>query len=149
MQISAKSKYIRISPFKLRPTVDLLRGKSLAESLAYLQAHMNRRACPILKVLNSAYANAKNLHKDIDSAESLIVKTIKVDQGPMLKYFTPSAMGKAAPQKKRLSHISVILEKRAVEKKEEKVVAPKAKRTVKKVASKAKSATKIKKVQSN
>lgn len=141
MQISAKSKYIRISPYKLRPIADLIRGKSLAESLAYLRAHTTRRTSPVLKVLNSAFANAKNLHKDVDSAESLVVKTIKVDGGPMLKYFTPSAMGKASPQKKRLSHIYVMLEK--IDEKSNKKVETK-KVVAKKAATKTK-ATKNKK----
>ena len=106
----AKSKYIKISPWKLRPIVDSIRGWSLDKSLAYLNAHMTKRVKPILKTLNSAYANAKNLHKEIDSPEMLVVKRIFVDQGPVLKYFKPAAMGRAAVQRRRMSHISVELE---------------------------------------
>ena len=110
MQVSAKSKYIRVSPSKLRPIIDLIRGKSFAESQAYLRAHMMKKVRPILKVLNSAYANAKNLHADAASPDKLIVKQIFVDQGPVLKYYKPAAMGRAAVQRRRLSHITVVLE---------------------------------------
>ena len=109
--MKAECKYIRVSPYKLRPIADLVRGKSLAESLAYLQAHMTKRVKPLLKVLNSAYANAKDLHKDVDSPEMLTVKKIFVDQGPILRYYKPAAMGRAAVQRRRLSHVTVILEK--------------------------------------
>jgi len=112
MQVKAEGKYIRISPYKLRPIADVVRGKSLAESQAYLKAHMTKKVRSILKVLDSAYANARNLHKDIDSPEMLVVKKIFVDQGPVFKYYTPAAMGRAAVQRRRLSHITVILEKK-------------------------------------
>jgi large subunit ribosomal protein L22 len=112
MQVSAKSKYVRVSPYKLRPIVDVIRGKSVSQSLAYLKTHMTKRVRPIIKVIDSAYANAKNLHKDVDSPDLFVVKKIFVDQGPVLKYYTPAAMGRAAVQRKRLSHITVVLEKK-------------------------------------
>ncbi|MBU1007478.1 50S ribosomal protein L22 [Candidatus Dependentiae bacterium] len=112
MQVKAEGKYIRISPYKLRPIADVIRGKSLAESQAYLKAHMTKRVKPILKVLDSAYANAKNLHKEVDSPEMLMIKKIAVDQGPVLKYYKPAAMGRAAVQRRRLSHVTVVLEKK-------------------------------------
>jgi large subunit ribosomal protein L22 len=123
MQASAKTKYVRISPYKLRPIADVIRGKSLVESMAYLRAHMTKRARPILKTLGSAYANVRNLHKEFDSPETLVVKKIFVDQGPTLKYYTPAAMGRAAVQRRRLSHITVVLEGQGLpEKKEAKTV---------------------------
>ena len=109
MQISAKSKYVRVSPYKLRPIIDVIRGKSVLQALAYLKTHMTKRVRPIIKVIDSAYANAKN--RDVDSPDLLVVKTIFVDQGPVLKYYTPAAMGRASVQRKRLSHITVVLEK--------------------------------------
>ena len=110
MQFSAKSKYVRVSPYKLRPIVDVIRGKSVSESQAYLKTHMTKRVMPILKVLNSAYANAKNLQQDAGGPETFVIKKIFVDQGPVLKYYTPAAMGRAAMQRKRLSQITVVLE---------------------------------------
>ena len=121
----AKSKFVRVSPYKLRPLVDVIRGKSVAESQAYLRAHMTKRVKPILKALDSAYANAKNLNKETEGAgrslspETLIVKRIFVDQGPTIKYYKPAAMGRAAVQRKRLSHITVILDRQSLASKRE------------------------------
>lgn len=111
MQVSAKSKYVRVSPYKLRPIADVIRGKSLAQSQAYLKTHMTKRVEPILKVLNSAYANTQNVSENKVSPEELVVKKIFVDQGPVLRYYKPAAMGRAAVQRKRLSQITVVLEK--------------------------------------
>jgi len=108
--VIARSKYIKISPWKLRPIVDGIRGRSLGKSLALLNAHMTKRVKPIIKALNSAYANAKNKNKEIDSPDMLVIKKIFIDQGPVLKYFKPAAMGRASVQRRRLSHISVELE---------------------------------------
>lgn len=110
--MKAEGKYIRISPYKLRPIANLIRGKSLAESQAYLKAHMTKRVKPILKILDSAYANAKNLDKEAGPPEMFVVKKIAVDQGPVLRYYTPAAMGRAAVQRRRLSHVTVVLEKK-------------------------------------
>ena len=63
---------------------------------------------PVKKLLASAVANAKNL-KDVDATQ-LRVKEIRVDQGPMYRYFKPGAMGRANVQRKRFSHLSVVLE---------------------------------------
>lgn len=108
MQFGAKAKYLRYSPYKLRPLVDVLRGKNVKEALSWLATCSLKKAVPIKKVIESAAANAKNLHNlDVDA---LWVDKIFVDQGPMYRYFTPGAMGRANPRRKRLSHISVVLE---------------------------------------
>ena len=111
MQVQAKSKYVRISPHKLRPIIDVIRDKSLAQSKAYLKTHMTKRIMPIIKVLDSAYANAKNSNNEGIAPEDFVIKKIFVDEGPVFKYYIPAAMGRAAMQRKRLSHITVILEK--------------------------------------
>lgn len=111
MQVSAKSKYVRVSPYKLRPIVDVIRGKSLAQSQAYLKTHLTKRVGPIIKVLESAYANVQNVSESKIVPEELVVKKIFVDQGPVLRYYKPAAMGRAAVQRKRLSQITVVLEK--------------------------------------
>jgi large subunit ribosomal protein L22 len=67
-----------------------------------------QRVMPLKKVIESAVANAKN-GKNIEATE-LLIKDIRVDQGPIFRYFKPGAMGRANPQRKRLSHISVVLE---------------------------------------
>ncbi|MFA5075398.1 MAG: 50S ribosomal protein L22 [Candidatus Babeliales bacterium] len=110
--IKAKSKYIRISPYKLRPFVDVIRGYSVNRALAWLQNCEIRRVRPLIKTIFSAYSNGKNTQTDISSMEDLVIKDIRVDQGPIIRYFKPGAMGRANIQRKRLSHIQVELTKR-------------------------------------
>lgn len=110
MPFEAKAKYIRVSPYKLRPLVDELRGKNVRYALNWLSTlSLRNRVTPIKKVVESAAANAKNLENlEVDN---LVIKTICVDQGPSFKYHQPGAMGRSNPRTKRFSHISVILEK--------------------------------------
>ena len=109
MPFEAKSKYIRYSPYKLRPLVDELRGKNVQYALSWLATCPLRKVRPVKKLIESAAANAKNL-QNIE-ADALVIKKICVDQGPAYKYYQPGAMGRSNPRKKRLSHISVVLEK--------------------------------------
>ena len=110
MQARAKSINVRVSPYKLRPLVDAIRGKSFVESQAFLKTHMTQRVKPILKVLESACANAKNKQTASFDEKLLLIKEIYVDQGPVIKYFKPAAMGRASMQRRRLSSITVVLE---------------------------------------
>jgi large subunit ribosomal protein L22 len=108
MQFLAKARYVRYSPFKLRPLVDVVRGKNAQYALDWLMTCQLQRALPVRKIIASATANAKSL-KDVD-AKRLRIKDIRVDQGPTHRYFKPGAMGRANMQRKRLSHLSIILE---------------------------------------
>jgi large subunit ribosomal protein L22 len=104
----AIARYIRISPSKCRIALNLVRGKSYAEALAILENTHKAASLPIIKVLNSAAANAENnlnLSKD-----SLFVAEIKADPGPTFKRFRPVGRGRAHKILKRSSHITVILE---------------------------------------
>jgi large subunit ribosomal protein L22 len=112
MQGRAISKYVRISPTKLRPYVDVVRGYTVERALAWLKTCGTQRVIPIEKIISSAFANVKQFQADA-SMDSFFVKIIKVDAGPTRKYFKPGAMGRAQPQRKRTSHIEVILEKDA------------------------------------
>jgi len=103
----AKAFHVRMSPYKLRSLADVVRGKNVSYALHWLATHPVRRATPVRKVIESAAGNAKDLEGI--SPEQLIVKEIKVDEGPTVRYFRPGAMGRANVQKKRLSHISVIV----------------------------------------
>ena len=129
MLSKAKSKYLRISPYKLRPYIDVIRGNSVDKALAWLETCALKRVTPIKKTLFSAYSNAKNLNPEFGSMSDLIIKEIKIDQGPIIKYFKPGAQGRACPQRKRLSHLEIILDKKAEKtasvKKATKHVAPK------------------------
>ena len=104
----AVAKYIRISPTKVKIVVGLIRGKSVAEAKAILMATQRAASEPVLKVLNSAVANAENnleLSKD-----NLYVAEVYADQGPTLKRFQPRARGRAMQILKRSSHITIILD---------------------------------------
>ena len=105
----AKSKYIRISPYKLRPIVDVIRGQRVDKALAWLSTCSMKKVKPITKTVVSAFSNAKNLNAKQASMEGMFIKEIKIDQGPVIKYFKPAAMGRAAIQRKRLSHLEVVL----------------------------------------
>ena len=112
MQVKAKSRYVRVSPYKLRPLVDVVRGGTVEKAIAFLKTNANKRVRPILKLIESAYANAKNVDSSVTSAQEMNIKEIKVDQGPTVKYFKPAAMGRSSVQRKRLSHMEIILEKK-------------------------------------
>lgn len=113
MQFVAKAKFIRFSPYKLRPLADVIRGKNVRYALGWLATHQTKRVTPVKKVLESAVANAKYL-KEVN-IDNLTVKEVKVDQGPIVRYFKPGAMGRANVQRKRFSHISVVLEDKTKE----------------------------------
>ncbi len=108
MRFIAKARFVRISPYKLRTLASAIRGKGAIYALNVLKTAALRKAVPMQKMLESAIANAKD--RGNVSASQLIVKEIRVDQGPMFRYYKPGAQGRSMPQRKRLSHLSVILE---------------------------------------
>lgn len=110
MQAQAISKYIRISPYKLRPYADVIRGNTVGKAYAWLKTCANRRTEPLLKAVMSAAANAKSKGGDAVSVDDLRIAEVRVDQGPIIRYFKPGAMGRGVIQRKRLSHIKVIVE---------------------------------------
>lgn len=112
MQFKAIAKFIHYSPYKLRPIVDVIRGKNAQYALNWLSTYQSRRVKPIEKVLKSAVANALSLQNL--KPKELIIKDFRVDQGPMFKYFKPGAMGRAQIQRRKLSHLNVVLEHKEV-----------------------------------
>lgn len=108
MEARAVAKYIRVSPQKARLVVDLVRGKKIDDAKRILQFTRKYSAGIINKVLKSAIANAKQ-NPNIDES-ILYVKDIFVDQGPSLKRWRARAQGRAASIKKRMSHITIILD---------------------------------------
>ncbi|MBT3231063.1 50S ribosomal protein L22 [Candidatus Uhrbacteria bacterium] len=105
MQVQATAKYIHMSPRKVRLVADLVRGLGIDQAQKQLQFSQKLAAQPVLKVLNSAIANAKN--NNSINVESYKVASITVDEGPTIKRFRPRAHGKSAPIRKRTSHITV------------------------------------------
>ncbi|MBN2267045.1 MAG: 50S ribosomal protein L22 [Candidatus Babeliaceae bacterium] len=108
MRFLAKTKYIWYSPFKLRPLADVIRGKDATDALGWLTMYGTKRSIPLKKTLVSAMANAKDL-KNFEPKD-LLVKEVRIDQGPMRKYFKPAAMGRAMPQRRRQCHVVIVVE---------------------------------------
>ncbi len=107
MEARAISKYLRISPRKVRLNADLIRGKRVEDAINLLAHTPKAGARVVSKVVQSALANARQ-DKSID-VDTLFVKTIFVNQGPTLKRFRPKPMGRAGRIRKRTCHITVIL----------------------------------------
>jgi large subunit ribosomal protein L22 len=108
MTFVAKARNILYSPYKLRSLVNVIRGQRAQHAVAWLMTYKTRRTQPILKVLQSAIANARNKDQSVN-VEDLVVSTIMVDGGKIYRYFKPSAQGRAMPQRRRTCHISVEL----------------------------------------
>jgi large subunit ribosomal protein L22 len=108
MEIIARTRMIRISPRKVRIIGDLIKKKNINDAMGML-IYMPQKASYILKkLLDSAIANAR--HKKYVDIDNLYVKNVIVDGGPMLKRFLPRAMGRATKVRKRLSHITLVLD---------------------------------------
>ena len=108
MEAKALARQIRISPQKARLVADLVRGKSVESALTTLRFMPKKGARILRKVIESALANAsQNEAIDVDT---LYIKTIFIDGGPMLKRIRPRAQGRASRILKRSSHITVVLE---------------------------------------
>ncbi len=104
----ATARHIRMSPYKVRRALALIRGKSVNEAAAILEYANIVSAEPVKKVLLSAAANAEhNFHMD---RGDLVVSEAFADQGPTLKRMNPVSKGRAHSILKRTSHITVILD---------------------------------------
>lgn len=107
MIANAHGKYFRISPEKVRQVTDLIRGKSVTDSIAIL-AHVNKAATKtISKVLASAVSNAKQ--KGIVE-DQLFVSKIVADKGPSWKRFRAAPFGRATRVLKKTTHLTVELD---------------------------------------
>ncbi|MGN1235510.1 MAG: 50S ribosomal protein L22 [Christensenellaceae bacterium] len=104
----AVAKYIRISPYKVRPVLDLIRGKSVEEANAILSYTTSSCALPIQKALLSAAANAEH-NQGMDRAD-LFVAECFADGGTHLKRMQPVSKGRGHAILKRTCHITVILD---------------------------------------
>lgn len=106
-QATAKLKNLRIAPRKVRLVADVVRGMHVNAAIAQLQVTSLRSSEPLEKLIKSAIANAKEQSMN---TENLVVKTIFVDKGMMLKRFRPRARGSASEIQKKFSHVTLILE---------------------------------------
>ncbi len=108
MAYDASHRYARISARKVRPLVDMIRGKFADEALDILRYQPQRGARLIEKVLKSALGNAED--RRAASIGDLVVVDARIDDGPMFKRIRPRARGMAFGIKKRMSHIRISLD---------------------------------------
>ena len=104
MEGKASAKYVRIAPRKVRRTVDMIRGRHIEDARRVLRFSQLGPNPVVLKVLNSAVANAEQRNA---IPENLYVSGAWVDEGPTLKRFRPRAYGRATRIRKRTSHVTV------------------------------------------
>jgi large subunit ribosomal protein L22 len=103
----ATAKYVRVSASKVRQLTQMIVGRPVPEAVTMLRFAEKGAAEPLLKVLNSAVANAEN-NDDLDPDE-LIVDQAYADDGPTIKRYQPRALGRAYRIRKRTSHITVVV----------------------------------------
>jgi large subunit ribosomal protein L22 len=112
MEAKAKARFVRVTPQKARRVVDLIRGKQAGEAVAVLKFAPQAAGETVLKVVESAIANAreaaKRSNERLDEAD-LYISEVFVDEGPTLKRFQPRAQGRAFRIRKRTCHITIEL----------------------------------------
>ena len=137
MKVTAYLANAHVTPRKARLVAGLIRGLHVAEARIQLEKSIKKTSSPLLKLLESAVANAENNFSL--SKESLVVARCDVNEGQKLKRWIPRAQGRATPLWHRLCHISLVLEGVAATKpvaEKKKAVAKETEKTQKAVASK-------------
>ena len=110
MEAKATAKYVRMSPSKIKPVCDLVRGKSVAEALTILKFTPGKGSQIVEKVVESAKANAENNHEM--NGENLYVAEIYATQGPTMKRLMEGSQGRASIILKRTANVAVTLKER-------------------------------------
>ena len=108
MQVWATAKYVRLAPRRARVVANEVRGLRPEIALATLAHLPQRPAFEISKVLKSALANAE--HNYGLERESLVVRDVRIDQGPSLKRYRAKARGRPGFYRKRSAHITVVVD---------------------------------------
>lgn len=111
MEAIAKTKFLRMSPRKIRRIIKLVQGMNVEDALNLLHYTRKDAAEPVAKTVQAAFANLGNL----EEGERLGMRDVRiasafVDGGPTLKRFRPMSMGRAGRIRKRTSHITVKVE---------------------------------------
>jgi len=107
VHVKAQAKAVDMTPRKIGIVASLVRGRSVADALIILENTPKRAAGPIVKVINSAKANAEHNHNV--KTDNLQITELHVTPGPRAKRFRPVARGSAHPYQKRTTHITVIV----------------------------------------
>ena len=108
VSVTAKLRYLRIAPRKVRLVADLIRGKTVEEAQTILNFTIKKTAQPLLKLLKSAIASAKHNYQLEES--NLYISKITVDEGPKLKRWRARARGMTSEIQKKTSHVTLVLE---------------------------------------
>jgi large subunit ribosomal protein L22 len=106
MEAKATARYIRVSPSKMRRSVDMIRGQHVEDARRILKFSPLGPNRTLVKVLESAVANAEQRQA---IPENLVVAKAWVDEGPTMRRFIPRAYGRASRIRKRTSHVTVVL----------------------------------------
>lgn len=114
MEVKAHTKYLRMSPRKVRLVIDVIRGLGVRQAQAQLMFMKKIAAEPVKKLLDSAIANAE--HNFSLTADKLYVKAITADGGPILGRWRARAFGRAASIRKRSTHLSIVLSEKGEKK---------------------------------
>ncbi|GAA4741638.1 50S ribosomal protein L22 [Nocardioides endophyticus] len=104
----ASARFVRITPMKARRVVDMVRGMTVEEARPLLKFAPQAAAETVLKVLNSAVANAETTEGL--ATNDLVISVAQVDEGPTMKRWRPRAQGRATRINKRTSHITLVVQ---------------------------------------
>ncbi len=107
MEVSAKLRGVRVSPQKCRLVANQTRGLQVGKAIDLLKFSNKKSADIILKLLQSAIANAE--HNEGADIDELTISTILVDEGAVYKRFRARAKGRSSAIIKRTSHITITL----------------------------------------
>ncbi len=105
----AVARFIKISPYKVRKVIALIKGKDVNSALAILESTDKRASIFLVRALKSAIASAKQTGKI--KQDELYISKIIADDGPMMKRYRAAAFGRAAMIRKRTSHILIELDR--------------------------------------
>jgi len=105
--VHARARYVRTSPRKVRVVADQIRGLEVERAIALLEFSPRGASVPLLKLVQSAAANAEN-NFDLDP-EEMRITSISVDEGPTMRRYRPRARGRATRIEKRSCHINIAL----------------------------------------
>jgi large subunit ribosomal protein L22 len=111
MEALARTRFVRISPQKLRLVCALVAGKKVDQALSILEFTPKKGAKIISKTLVAAIANARD-QQNVDE-DKLYVKRVVADTGPTTKRSMQRAHMHATPILKRSSHLTVVVDEQA------------------------------------
>ncbi|MDI9366179.1 MAG: 50S ribosomal protein L22 [Flavobacterium sp.] len=111
MEAIAKLNNYPTGPRKMRLLADVVRGMEVEKALAILEFHPQHNAVPLAKLLKSAISNWEQNNNGASAADSnLVLKTIFVDGGRVIKRMRPAPQGRGYKIRKRSNHVTIIVD---------------------------------------